>query len=45
MKAPEDVPVRQLVVDSNAFIKRVSLHVSIEVDNMLSLNFINKRIP
>nr|CTP81985.1 Bm6803 [Brugia malayi] len=26
MKAPEDVPVRQLVADSNAFIKRIPLH-------------------
>ncbi|EFO22903.1 nin one binding protein [Loa loa] len=26
MKAPEDVPVRQLVADANAFIKRVPLH-------------------
>ncbi|CAG9536612.1 unnamed protein product [Cercopithifilaria johnstoni] len=26
MKVPEDIPVRKLVVDSNAFIKRIPLH-------------------
>lgn len=42
MKAPEDVPVWQLVADSNAFIKRIPLHVSIEGDTTQILNFVDK---